>query len=123
MARKNRKTVTEELRNLVLRLADDEERTTREISEMVDLNRKTVSNIIYKNENDINVQVRGRRNDIPRHEDQVIKNIIACNNDLTLNEISNELYVRTNIKLSVPTISRRLKKLGISRKRLSLIPV
>jgi hypothetical protein len=47
------------------------------------------------------MQVRGRRNDIPSHEDQVIKNIIACNNDLTLGEISNELYLRTNIKLSV----------------------
>jgi hypothetical protein len=36
MTRKIRKTVIEELRNFVLRLADDEERTTREIIEMVD---------------------------------------------------------------------------------------
>lgn len=128
MARKKRKTVTEELRQHILRLSEDENMSIKEISEIDDLNRKSVSAIIrhvptsprvsYFNYNQANAQSRR----MVHEDEEVIRNIVATRNDLTLTEISEQFFQRTGIRKSVSTMCRKLKSLGITRKRLSLVP-
>jgi putative transposase len=45
--------------------------------------------------------------------------ILAAKNDLTLDEVRKELETRTGLVVSVPTVFRALKKLGITRKKRS----
>ncbi|WUR04949.1 DDE-3 domain-containing protein [Vairimorpha necatrix] len=92
MVRKESKTITTELRNIVLELSKDEKRSLGE-------------------------------SEILSNTERVIKNIVDCANYMTLQEISFELYTRTGVNLTISSISKKLKKLGITRKRVSIIPV
>jgi len=124
MVRKETKTLTEEKKNLILRLSQDESMTMKRISLMVDINVRTVASVIRGSNNPHPVITSSNPVPAPppRRDDQVVRNIVACHNDLTLTEISEELYTRLGVKKSNSTICRKLKKLGITRKRLSLIP-
>jgi transposase len=116
MVRKQWKTVTEEARNIVRGLPTIE-LSIASISRLFDLNRKTVFNIIANRENNTVWQmISTAKENAPRFDEKAINNIVACQNDLTLKEIGDELRERTNISLSRATISRRLKKLNISKK-------
>jgi hypothetical protein len=83
MVRKQRKTVTAELKNIVLELAKDERRSIIEISRMVDLHRKTVASIIHNQENQsFRSCSQVRQNNVISDVDRVIKNIVDCANDM-----------------------------------------
>jgi len=52
----------------------------------------------------------------------LILNTVACNNVVIQSEIVEKIKENLNNSISQPTVSRRLKKLNITRKRLSLVP-
>jgi hypothetical protein len=56
-------------------------------------------------------------------EDQGIKNIVIRRDDETLKEISEELPLETKCIRSISCISKKLKSMQITRKRLTLVPV
>lgn len=131
MARKIRKIITKEIYEIVNRLLRDESKTIKEIAETVDLSPKTVTNISktlefefgnYESLNESKKKKALLKRDVVKPIDLVINNFIACNNDITLKEIKEELFKKMEVSLSISSISRKLKKLGITRKRLSLIP-
>nr|XP_047125430.1 uncharacterized protein LOC124807529 [Hydra vulgaris]XP_047132540.1 uncharacterized protein LOC124811238 [Hydra vulgaris] len=47
---------------------------------------------------------------------------MAINNELTQNEMVNEVNAATGMVISQSTVSRKLRKINITRKRLSLVP-
>ena len=55
--------------------------------------------------------------------DMSLFNIVAVNNAQVQNEMRAKLQSASNLNVSQSTISRKLKKFKITRKRLSLIPV
>ena len=64
-----------------------------------------------------------RRNSRLTPTEQLIHNFVSCTNDVTLKEIRQEvLNVYNERSLSLVTVHNKLKKLKITRKRLSLIP-
>lgn len=54
--------------------------------------------------------------------DQTIYNTLSVNNALVQNELAEIVFNTNNVRLSRSTISRKIKKIGFSRKKLSLVP-
>ena len=61
-------------------------------------------------------------NSVYNDEKLFIMNSVACNNVLIQQEIADKIKQDMNIIVFQPTISRKLKKLKITRKKLSLVP-
>ena len=62
------------------------------------------------------------KNQIPSEKNQILFNMIAVKKEITLKEMKNELIEKTGNSFSVSKVFRKVKDLGITRKRLSLIP-
>ena len=106
----------------------DQNLTLKNISEKFDLGYSTVrkySHSIATVPNFIQEYVEEKKKR-DTNEPQVLHNAIAgivdAKNDITLEEIRGELALM-NMDVSISTISRAMKKIGYSRKRISLIPV
>ncbi|KAM0674273.1 hypothetical protein GVAV_002349 [Gurleya vavrai] len=128
--RKNRKTVTRELYLLIKRMYDVEKLTTKGISERLDLSIKTINRhitnfeagTVFKPVAELYKETIERKNFILNNEEQLLFNIVARNNVQTQSELAAEISASNNLITSQPTTSRKLKKMLITRKRLSLIP-
>ncbi|KAG0439089.1 hypothetical protein DMUE_2675 [Dictyocoela muelleri] len=55
--------------------------------------------------------------------EQFISKTLACNSALTLKEIKKMVQEKHNVNMSIPTIFRKIKKIGMTRKRLSYVPI
>ena len=118
MARKPRKTVTQDKYDCVIRMLKSE-KSIKEIAENVDLNGKTVRNLIRRlHENTPFETARVKlartvrnRNARFSEEEQIIFNTVALNNALVQNKMQAVLTERTSRNFSQPTASRMLKKI------------
>ena len=122
--------ITAELNNIIIRMHEQEKVCVRLIAERVDLSVKTVNNIIAKYENGIQfipavnkyTNTVNNKNGFLSHIEQTLFNTVSRNNSMIQKEMQEYLATHDNASISQPTISRKLKKLKITRKRLSLIP-
>jgi len=130
MERKERKVVTGEVYQIIKRMLEDGKFTQKEIAASMYVCRQTISKIqdnIYKGIEFISATTKRKETVRQKklkfdNEEQIIYNSIACNNTLTQKELKNKLQLANAKDISVPTICRKLKRIGITRKRLSLIP-
>jgi transposase len=130
-SRRNKKNVSKEIKELIkIQLKDDENIPIKTIAKNFNLSRRTISKIRreLENETDGIIAPETPSNEIPRvivnrPEDQVIKNIVIRRNDVTLKEIAEELALETGCIRSISCISKKLKSMQITRKRLTLVPV
>ena len=130
MARKQRNTMTLETYNVIVRMTEDEDNSIKKISAIVDFDRETVSNVIknhisggsFMSANEKRSNTVKERNSVYNDEELFIMNSVSCNNVLIQREIADKIKENMNIIVSQPTISRKLKRLKITRKRLSLVP-
>ena len=54
--------------------------------------------------------------------DQVIFNSLSCDNSLSLQGVANKILESLNIRVSCSAISRKIKKIGFTRNKLTLVP-
>ena len=109
----------------------DEKFKIKDISKKLHLNRKTVRNIIKNIENNIPFELASNklkktcqiRNLNYSEVDQSIYNTILCNNSCVIKEIKAEVCQKTGVDLSESSISRKIKRMNITRKRLSKVPI
>ena len=65
----------------------------------------------------------GKPSQLQAEQLQVIRELVATDNDATLAELCERLQQRTQIKVSQPTMSRALQKLQLTRKKKPFGPV
>jgi len=130
MIRKQRKEMTKETFDIIGTRMKSEKFSIKTISEDLQINRNTVGKIVKMHENGqpfISSSTKRKKTCKAKNEtfsaiEQTLFNTIACNNALVQSELKTSIYESHQIELSNSTISRKLKKMKISRKRLSLIP-
>lgn len=126
-----KKYLTAELYKLVKTMIESEKHSLKEIATTLDLSVQTVSRIAtkihleipFKDSSAKKKDTWKRKNNEFSAIDQAIFNCLSCNNSLIQKEISEKLLETTQSRVSASTISRKIKKMNFSRKRLSLIPV
>lgn len=131
MMRKQRRPVTFEKYLVVKRLFETTENTFKEIGEIVNLCERTVSSLIKKIESGQRFVSSSERhkatialkNVAVSGEESAIYNAVVANNLLTQEDIRTIVLEAGAGGISQPTISRRLKKLNLTRKRVSLAPI
>lgn len=130
-ARKARISVTNELKSLILNMANSsEECSIAQIGQALNLSKSAVRRIINEHYDGIEFQpstIKRKKTwetktKLLTDAENVLFNAVACNNALTQTEMASEVANATSISLSQPSISRKLKKLSITRKRLTLVP-
>lgn len=128
--RKSRKFLTLESYNMIIRLSTDPSNTLKMISTLTDYSISTIRNALKQHSLSnsfvqANEKLRNKinlKNSSFDSNEMTIFNAVSCNNILTQNEIKQILGSSNLVELSQPTICRKLKKLKLTRKRLSLIP-
>jgi transposase len=129
--RRNKKNVSKKIKDLMkIQLRMKKTYKLKQSQKKFNLSRRTISNIRreFENEADGSIPPENSINEIPRvivniPEDQVIKNIVIRRNDVTLKEISEELALEAKCIRSISCISKKLKSMQITKKRLKLVPV
>jgi transposase len=131
MTRKQRKMLTPELYESIKRFAFQENKDTDEISRLLDFSpsavRKTLRDI-RDGKPFIPANVKKKNTTRLKNQtfdavEQTIFNEISINNSSKQSEIKDKILETHNVNISIPTISRKLKKLKITRKRLTLVPI
>lgn len=130
MPRKERKTITKDIYDLIISMSQNQSHSIKYICDILNLDRKTVRKQIQNHENGkefvssstkMRETCRIRQNTF-NNIDQLIFNSVSCNNSLIQKELATIIENHENITISQPTISRKLSKMQISRKRLTLVP-
>lgn len=129
MPRKERKPITKELRGLILTLFNARNTITH-IASTLQLCRQTVANCIKAAENNEEFATAAEkcsktcreRNSTHSLAEQAIFNTVSCDNSHIQKEIAQKIFQATNCEMSQSTVSRKLRKLNLTRKRLSLVP-
>lgn len=130
MERKKRVMITLEMTQIIIRMSENEKLTIKNIAEALNLNRHTVSNVLKKHSNGevfipANENLKktiADKNNVFSPTKQFVFNSVVSNNAITQSEVSNKLSTQMDVHISQPTISRIIKNVGLTRKRLSLIP-
>lgn len=131
MVRKERKPITTELHGLVISMIQVEKHSFKEIAETLGLTAKTVRNIYnaymsgekFKESGIKKKETWTEKNSSFSVVDQTIFNSLSCNSSFVQKEISDVVFQKHNIRLSQPTISRKIGKINFTRKKLALVPV
>lgn len=130
MIRKKRQNITKEQYDLIFSMANKHKFSNAKIAETLNIDRKTVSKYLKTNQ-EMKIfktaatkvkETCTRRNSVYNELEQTINNIVACENDVILKEIQSKIYENLQKTVSISTISRKLKKMKITRKRLTLVP-
>ena len=130
MPRKQRKTITKEIFDIVISMFNQGIYNIQNIASTVKLNRNTVGKLIknYKtgvkftpSSDKMKATYRKRKATFSEVE-QSISNQICCNNPVIQKELQNKTSKLLEVDMSLSTISRKIKKIRITRKRLTLIP-
>ena len=129
MVRKTRGKITDNIVDIIIKMARENEKF-KKISEVVNLDRKTITKILKnyeKGERFISASEKykstmsNKKNNMSVVE-QLIFNAVACDNSLVIKEMQDKIFNQLNLRISKSTIARKLLNLNISRKRLNLIP-
>jgi hypothetical protein len=131
MTRKVRTTVTEEKFRMIIRLANEENNTISQISRIINIDRKAIRNVLKKNNagepfvsaNEKRTNTTKMKNSIFNEVENLIFTTISCNNNMIQTEIQTTVNTALNLNISRSGISRKLKKMNFTRKRLSLVPI
>lgn len=131
MARKTRITISTEINNLIISLANDEQKSTSEIARILNVSVTTVRKLVRNNENGIPFAVSSvrrketcrKRNNFFTPVEQKLYQMVTEQNELIQKEMKEVLLETTREEVSQSTVSRKLKKLGFTRKRLSKLPL
>jgi len=131
MSRKKRVTITKEMKEIIVNMAFSEKKSSVDnIACTLNVSKSAVRNILNKQQEgtDFVAAVDKRkatciaRNSIYSDAENVLYNAVACDNAMIQSEMANKVFETTGVTLSQPTVSRKLKKMKISRKRLVLVP-
>lgn len=130
MSRKQRREITKETFENIKRMTSSGEFNVGKLSDDLGICRQTVSRIVSSismgNEFESCREKRKKtvenRNKVMQRSESLLNNIVLSNNSVIQSEMRTILVESYNINTSNSTISRKLKKLGITRKRLSIIP-
>ncbi|KCZ78769.1 hypothetical protein H311_00192 [Anncaliia algerae PRA109] len=130
MSRKQRVKITNELYELVLKMAFEQDYSTNLIAQTLDITPQTINNIIrrFKNgEKFIDADQKRHttcetKNMLLKDSEQAMINAITINNSLTLREATSVAAETTGHLFSASKACRILKKCNFTRKRLTLIP-
>lgn len=128
MTRSKRTTITKNLISKVKRSIESGIQL-KKIAEILDISYSTVKRISKKLVTDENFEkdfITAYEKRPPRQTSpttkQLVMEILDSENEMTGNEVAHELE-RMQIPVSQPTISRIIKSINYSRKRLTLVPV
>lgn len=130
MSRKERKTISKDLFNLISHLHKNENKKIGDIAESLHLDRKTVRNQIKKIDEGVEFisPYKKRKNTFDEKNrfltdiENTIITTIALNNATTQKEVQQIIETKHNSTISKSTICRKFEKLNLTRKRLVLIP-
>ena len=132
MTRNNKKTIiTTEIASLVVSKMDTEKYTVSQIAEALEITRQTVWRILRdKNRNIPFIEAKEKRkktcnirNSVNSEIEQFLNNAISVNNSMTQAEMRDMIAKTGAGYISQSTVSRKLKKMGITRKQLTLVPI
>jgi len=132
MSRKRRTNVTKDIHDLVISMAESDQCfTNMQIAELVNVSVSCVKSIIRKNGSGVEFESSSckRKNTWKVKNatfsaiEQHVFTAVVSNNELIQSEIVTDILENSGVKLSQPTVSRKLKKIGFSRKRLCKVPI
>ena len=130
--RKKRNEITKEKRDLILKNAALEGVKIKDLARSFDVDRRVISNILRQNKNGEIVfktsaekrkETNARRRAMFSQIDRSLHNIVSCDNSLIIDEMKDILRDNLNVAVSNSTISRKLNKIGVTRKILNILPV
>lgn len=130
MIRKERKTITKEIFDIVKNMFQNGKNNITQIAQCTGLNRKTVSKQIKRIELGLGFESAYKklsrtcqaRNETLNEVENTILNSIARNNANTQIEVKKMVAEKHNVELSKSTVCRKFKKLKLKRKRLTYVP-
>lgn len=130
MPRKTRREISKDTYDDIISMSCSNQYTIKQIAETLRICTKTVSNVLKRYEAGIFYLSAGQkrketcnqRNASFSAEEQTLFNAVACDNSLTQKEMSQKVFETCHVQLAQPTISKKLTKIGITRKRLSKVP-
>lgn len=110
-----------DLRQKILSAWQNKENTQRGLAERFKVSLSFVRDFLrrYRATNEIAAKPQGgdRRSKIKGKDEELVKAIVAGQNDIYLREIQEKLQESNGIKVSVSSLSRTLKRLELKRKK------
>jgi transposase len=110
-----------DLREKILTAWQNKENSQRELAKRFKVSLSFVRDFLrrYRETNEIGAKPQGgdRRSKIKGKEEELVKTMVAEQNDIYLREIQEKLQECHGIKVSVSTLSRTLKRLDLGRKK------
>jgi predicted transcriptional regulator len=130
MTIKARKTITKELYEIIKNMHQSGTLSINKIANTVGLCRQTVakqiknieSNLAFRSAAEKQKEKYKIKNNINQPIDQTLFNSVATNNSLIQKELRSIVEERYSIQISQSSISRRLSKMRLTRKRLTFVP-
>ena len=129
--RKKRVTITKEIHDVIINMTLSEKKySVDNIASTLNVSKGAVRNILNKQQEGIDfvAAVDKRKatciakNSVYSDAENILYNVVSCNNAMIQSEMANKVLESTGVTLSQPTISRKLKKMKVTRKRLVLVP-
>ena len=115
------KPISLDLRERIIRVYQDEETTQQEVANRFQVSVSSVKRCVrlFRKTGQMEAQPPGGGAPEKLDEDgqHTLKEIVDCQKDWSQEELAEALATRIGIGVSQPTISRYLKRLGITRKK------
>jgi len=130
MSRKKRTTITKEIYSLIINMSSSAQKNTTEIALALGLSITAVRNVLSQSQDGVDFKAStikrketwNAKSEVFGEADSILFNTVSCNNALVQSEMSAKVNEITGVKFSQSTISRKLKKMKMTRKRLTLVP-
>ena len=110
-----------DLRHKILSAWQKKENTQRDLAKRFKVSLSFVRDFLrrYRETNEIVAKPQGgdRRSKIKGKDEELVKTIVKKQNDIYLREIKDNLQESNEIKVSVSSLSRTLKRLDLGRKK------
>ena len=110
-----------DLRKKILTAWQNKENTQRGLAKRFNVSLSFVRDFLrhYRETNEITAKPQGgdRRSKIKGEDEELLKTMVAEQNDIYLREIQEKIEEKKGIKVSLSSISRTLKRLKLGRKK------
>jgi transposase len=110
-----------DLRQRILTAWQNKENTQRDLAKRFKVSLSFIRDFLrrYRETNEIAAKPQGgdRRSKIKGKDEELVKTMVAGQNDIYIREIQEKLEERNGIKVSVSALSRTLKRLDLGRKK------
>jgi transposase len=110
-----------DLRQRILSAWENKENTQRGLAERFKVSLSFIRDLLrrYRETNEIAAKPQGgdRRSKIKGEDEELLKKIVAEQNDISLREIQEKLQQDKGIEVSISGVSRTLKRLNLGRKK------